>query len=78
MQVVCEATQSSSIPVQVGAFECLVKIMQLYYDKMELYMEKALFGVSPCLIFFGELLDSMHSDVTNKDSISSFDFLPAS
>lgn len=52
MQVVCEATQSSSIPVQVGAFECLVKIMQLYYDKMELYMEKALFGVSHFLIFF--------------------------
>ena len=47
MQVVCEATQSPSIPVQVGAFECLVKIMQLYYDKMKLYMERALFGVSP-------------------------------
>ena len=46
MQVVCEATQSPSIPVQVGAFECLVKIMQLYYDKMKLYMERALFGVS--------------------------------
>ena len=49
MQVVCEATQSPSIPVQVGAFECLVKIMQLYYDKMKLYMERALFGVSLCL-----------------------------
>jgi importin subunit beta-1 len=46
MQIVCEATQSPSIPVQVGAFECLVKIMQLYYDKMKLYMERALFGVS--------------------------------
>ncbi|KAG7531899.1 hypothetical protein FFLO_04045 [Filobasidium floriforme] len=46
MQVVCEATQSSSIPVQVGAFECLVKIMQLYYDKMKLYMERALFGLT--------------------------------
>lgn len=46
MQVVCEATQSASIPVQVGAFECLVRIMSLYYDKMAFYMERALFGVS--------------------------------
>ena len=45
MQVVCEATQNPSIPVQVGAFECLVRIMSLYYDKMAFYMERALFGV---------------------------------
>lgn len=45
MQVVCEATQSESSDVQVSAFECLVRIMQTYYDKMRLYMEKALFGV---------------------------------
>ena len=45
MQVVCEATQNSSVPVQVGAFECLVKIMTLYYEKMSFYMERALFGV---------------------------------
>ena len=46
MQVVCEATQSSNAAIQVGAFECLVKIMSLYYDKMSYYMERALFGVS--------------------------------
>ena len=45
MQVVCEATQNPSVAVQVGAFECLVLIMGLYYDKMALYMEQALFGV---------------------------------
>lgn len=45
MQVVCEATQSSAVSVQVGAFECLVKIMTLYYEKMSFYMERALFGV---------------------------------
>ncbi|KAG5653924.1 hypothetical protein H0H81_009281 [Sphagnurus paluster] len=45
MQVVCEATQNASVAVQVGAFECLVRIMGLYYDKMALYMEQALFGV---------------------------------
>jgi importin subunit beta-1 len=46
MQVICEATQSASTTVQVGAFECLVRIMGLYYEKMEFYMERALFGVS--------------------------------
>jgi importin subunit beta-1 len=45
MQVVCEATQNGNVSVQVGAFECLVRIMSLYYDKMALYMEQALFGV---------------------------------
>ena len=45
MQVVCEATQNANTPVQIGAFECLVKIMSLYYDKMAFYMERALFGV---------------------------------
>ena len=52
MQVVCEATQNASVPVQVGAFECLVKIMSLYYDKMNYYMERALFGVcyTPLLV----------------------------
>jgi hypothetical protein len=46
MQVVCEATQDSTMEVQVSAFECLVRIMGLYYDKMGFYMERALFGVS--------------------------------
>ncbi|BEI86947.1 hypothetical protein CcaverHIS002_0702930 [Cutaneotrichosporon cavernicola] len=46
MQVVCEATQSTAVPVQVGAFECLVRIMSLYYEFMELYMERALFGLT--------------------------------
>ncbi|KZO97585.1 ARM repeat-containing protein [Calocera viscosa TUFC12733] len=46
MQVVCEATQSLSVPVQVAAFECLVRIMNLYYDKMGFYMERALFGLT--------------------------------
>ena len=53
MQVVCEATQNPSVAVQVGAFECLVLIMGLYYDKMALYMEQALFGVripTTCLL----------------------------
>ncbi|KAJ3711841.1 armadillo-type protein [Lentinula guzmanii] len=46
MQVVCEATQNQSVNVQIGSFECLVRIMDLYYDKMALYMEQALFGLT--------------------------------
>ncbi|EIW76776.1 karyopherin Kap95 [Coniophora puteana RWD-64-598 SS2] len=46
MQVICEATQNPNVAVQVGAFECLVKIMALYYDKMGFYMEQALFGLT--------------------------------
>ena len=46
MQVVCEATQSAHVPVKVAAFENLVRIMQLYYDKMRFYMEQALFGLT--------------------------------
>lgn len=50
MQVVCEATQNPAVLVQVSAFEALVKIMSLYYDKMSYYMERALFGVSFTLL----------------------------
>lgn len=46
MQVVCEATQANDVNIQVAAFSCLVRIMQLYYDKMRFYMEKALFGLT--------------------------------
>lgn len=42
MQIVCEATQSANSETQVAAFECLVRIVSLYYDKMHHYMEKAL------------------------------------
>ncbi|KAI9791370.1 MAG: karyopherin beta [Peltula sp. TS41687] len=46
MQIVCEATQSDDNRVQEGAFGCLNRIMGLYYDKMQFYMEKALFGLT--------------------------------
>lgn len=52
MQVVCEATQNANVQVQATAFECLVRIMSLYYGKMAYYMERALFGVS-CRPFRG-------------------------
>ncbi|PWN34213.1 putative karyopherin beta-1 subunit [Meira miltonrushii] len=46
MQVVCEATQTANIDIKVAAYECLVRIMQLYYDKMHYYVEHALFGLT--------------------------------
>ncbi|KAJ3081638.1 karyopherin beta [Quaeritorhiza haematococci] len=46
MMIVCEATQSTDSYVQVAAYQCLVKIMSLYYDKMALYMQKALYGLT--------------------------------
>lgn len=46
MQVVCEATQSPAPLVQVAAFECLVRIMSLYYDYMAPYMARALFALT--------------------------------
>ncbi|CAO1615921.1 unnamed protein product [Parajaminaea phylloscopi] len=46
MQVVCEATQSPDVNVKVSSYECLVRIMQLYYHMMRYYMEQALFGLT--------------------------------
>ncbi|CDW54220.1 importin subunit beta 1 [Trichuris trichiura] len=46
MQVVCNCTQSSSVQVKVLALQCLVKIVSLYYDYMEVYMKEALFSIS--------------------------------
>ncbi|KAI8618910.1 karyopherin Kap95 [Chytriomyces sp. MP71] len=46
MQIVCEGTVSPDEDVQVAAFECLVKIVQLYYDKMQMYMSQALYGLT--------------------------------
>ncbi|KAI9203949.1 karyopherin Kap95 [Polychytrium aggregatum] len=46
MQIVCESTQSTYDKVQVVAFECLVKIVNTYYDKMQLYMQQALIGLT--------------------------------
>ncbi|CAF1129422.1 unnamed protein product, partial [Adineta ricciae] len=46
MQVVCEATQSTNIKIQVAALQNLVKILSLYYDYMEYYMGPALFAIT--------------------------------
>ncbi|KAI3638123.1 hypothetical protein MIR68_003734 [Amoeboaphelidium protococcarum] len=47
MQVVCEATTvTESGEVVSAAFECLVRIMSLYYDHMLVYMRQALFGLT--------------------------------
>ena len=46
MHVVCEATRSPDNKVRVTALQCLVKIILLYCQYMEHYMEPALFVVS--------------------------------
>ncbi|CAN3499296.1 importin subunit beta-1 [Diutina catenulata] len=46
MQVVCEATQADDPELQASAYGCLARIMSLYYRYMQLYMERALYGLT--------------------------------
>ncbi|RKP21860.1 ARM repeat-containing protein, partial [Rozella allomycis CSF55] len=46
MKVVFEAAQSNDGEICVSAFECLVKIMQLYYEHMSGYMQAGLYKAS--------------------------------
>lgn len=39
MQIVCEATQASDIRIRIAAYECLVKIASLYYNKLASWMQ---------------------------------------
>jgi importin subunit beta-1 len=43
---VCEATQANVAQIRVAAFECLVKIAALYYDKIGNWMQN-IFNVPP-------------------------------
>jgi importin subunit beta-1 len=45
MQTICEATQSTNVDVRAAAFECIVNIAYLYYDKLSAYMQ-ALFQLT--------------------------------
>ena len=70
MQVVCEATQCLSSQVKVAALQCLVRIMSLYYQHMEHYMQPALF---PVRIFFFDRINffkiSMQAMKSNEDEV---------
>lgn len=57
MQVVCECTQNGETKLQVMALQCLVEIVHLYYDYMESYMARALFGIT------NTAMQSSHNDV---------------
>jgi len=39
MKLICEASQSKTEAVRKGAFECMVKVAQLYYSTLTPYME---------------------------------------
>ena len=41
MQTVCEATQCERKEVKVAAYECIVQIAELYYDKLPQYMSRS-------------------------------------
>ena len=57
MQVICECTQNSEVKLQVMALQCLVEIVHLYYDYMESYMARALFGIT------NAAMQSKHNEV---------------
>lgn len=49
MKVVCDGAtlhNNPSVDLQVTSYECLNRIMQLYYDTMDNYMSSSLFNVS--------------------------------
>jgi importin subunit beta-1 len=49
MKAICDAatpSTDSTIELQVAAYECLNKVVSLYYDKMDDYMTSALYNVS--------------------------------
>ncbi|KAI9336184.1 armadillo-type protein [Zopfochytrium polystomum] len=56
MMVVCEAATAPDANIQEKAFECLCNIVQIYYSKMQLYMQEALYGLT---------LQNMASENTN-------------
>ena len=45
MQTVCETTQAESKELRIAAFECIVRVAELYYDKLPSYMN-ALYQLS--------------------------------
>uniref|UniRef100_A0A914ZAG2 Importin N-terminal domain-containing protein n=1 Tax=Panagrolaimus superbus TaxID=310955 RepID=A0A914ZAG2_9BILA len=46
MRVVCEATQAPDTRIRVAALQCLVRIVSLYYNHMDMYMKEALFAIT--------------------------------
>lgn len=60
MKVICDAatpSTDSTMELQVAAYECLNKVVSLYYDKMDDYMTSTLYNVS---IFFIEWLSLLN------------------
>mgnify|MGYP002837003353 CR=1 FL=1 len=39
MQTICETTQAEVKELRVAGFECLVRVAELYYDKLAPYMQ---------------------------------------
>lgn len=72
MQVVCECTQNKENRVKISALQCLVKIVSLYYDHMENYMGRALFGITVAAMKEGQ--DSGDSDSADGVRLQGIEF----
>ena len=46
MMTICEATRNTDDELQSATFGCLAKVMNLYYEYMQPYMEQALFALT--------------------------------
>lgn len=60
MSIVCGACCSHSDRVVVAALECIVKILQLYYDKIEQYMPDGIYPIT------AQLLAHKNADVVQQ------------
>jgi len=49
MQTVCETTQAESTELKIAAYEVIVRVAELYYQKLPAYMQ-ALFGLTSAVI----------------------------
>ena len=59
MQIICEATQSANDQIKVSALQNLVKIMNLYYEYMDAYMDQALLAVSKIFLSLSHLTNML-------------------
>ena len=59
MQIICEATQSANDQIKVSALQNLVKIMNLYYEYMDAYMDQALLTVSKIFLSLSHLTNNL-------------------
>ena len=68
MQTVCEATQAERKELKLAAFECIVHIAELYYDKLAPYIE-ALYHLTLQTIRTATANDSGDDDEVGQQAV---------